>query len=321
MKTEIPIKTLHVRPARTAHGRSTSSIELQPRAGQRPHKGVADPLLRNLLTRPARHVRHVYCVGLGIKGLAHLTLEAVEIVRRAEVVFHLGLGNHKLGRLNPNARSLERLYWSGRADSEVYREVAEKIVSTAQSVGGPIVFAADGNPAVFNDITWEIWAKAKDRQIPVTIIPGISCLDVLPIILRCEIGDLGAQIFEANQLVLYDLPINPYLSTFVLQVGWFGDAMLKKKLRHSRLRFDRLISHLSKFYGPAHPAVFVTAATSVVGKDGVLQTTVSQIRAEAHRIHTAMTLYLPRLDREIQNFDFHRVLQGQRRRQRVGAPS
>jgi hypothetical protein len=252
--------------------------------------------------------RQIYCVGLGIQGFSHLTLEALKTIQKAEIVLHIGLTGRQLERLNPNVKSLEHLYWSGRNDLVTYRRVAKEVIDTARTLLGPTVFAVDGNPAFFNDITWEIYARATKRRIPVAILAGISCLDVLAIDVFCDLGDVGTQIFEANQLVLYNLTMNPYLSTFILQIGWFGTSILTKKCDRRRKRFDSFISHLLKFYPGTHPAIFVMSSEKPGITSVMLRTTVSQIGLHAGKIHSGMTLYLPRVDIRVKNRKFYKAL-------------
>ena len=211
--------------------------------------------------------------------------------------------------MNPNIRSLEHLYWSGKKDWDTYKAIAKSVIDTACSIDGSTVFAVDGNPGFFNDITWEIYARATRKHIAVKILAGISCLDVLAIDLFCEMGDVGTQIFEANQLVIYDLPMHPYLSTFILQVGWFGISVLTEKLDRRRERFGPLVDHLLKFYSKTHPAIFVISSEKPDGPTIIFRTQISQIDSYADEIHSGMTLYLPRLDVKVRNREFYQSLQ------------
>lgn len=247
-------------------------------------------------------------MGLGVKGFSHLTLESLNAIQKAEIVLHIGSNKRELNRLNPKIRSLEHLYWSGKKDLDTYKTIAKSVIDTAPSVEGSTVFVVDGNPAFFNDITWEIYAKAIKRGIPVKILPGVSCLDVLTIDLFCDMGDVGTQIFEANQLVIYDLTMNPYLSTFILQIGWFGISLLTKIPVPRRKRFGPLINHLLRFYQEAHPAIFVMSTERPDKPSIILRTTISQIGSHAAKIHSGMTLYLPRLDIKVRNRKYYKSL-------------
>lgn len=121
-------------------------------------------------------------------------------------------------------------------------------------------------------------------------------------------GDVGTQIFEANQLVIYDLPMNPYLSTFILQVGWFGMSVLTKKPAKRRNRFGPLSDHLLKYYLETHPAIFIMSTDRPERSNVILRTTVSQIYSNATKIHSGMILYLPRLNIKVRNRKFYKTL-------------
>lgn len=252
--------------------------------------------------------RQIYCIGMGIKGISHLTLEALTTIQKAQLVLHIGLTDKKLNRLNQNIKSLEHLYWSGKKDSDTYKKIVNAVITMTRSMKGTTVFLADGNPVFFNDITWGIYSEAKKKRIPVTILPGISCLDVLPIDILMDMGDMGTQIFEANQLVIYDLNMNAYLSTFILQAGWFGMPLLKKLADRRRNRFKPLIDHLLKYYSDTHPAIFIMSADKPTKPSVVFRTTVSQIGLYSTQIQKGMTLYLPRLDNKVRNYKFYQSL-------------
>lgn len=251
--------------------------------------------------------QQIYCLGFGVKGFTHLTLESHDIIKKARIVLHTGLPDRKIHQLNSNIKSLEHLYWSGKKDLDTYKTIAKSVINTARSISGPTVFIENGNPAFFNDITWEIHFLATKKHIPVTILPGISCLDALAIDLCCDMGDVGTQIFEANQLVIYNLVMNPYLSTFILQVGWFGMHVLKNPDRR-RKKFGPLIDHLLKYYSETHPAFFVISSEKPKKSSTILRTTVSQIGLYTTKISSGMTLYLPRLDIRIKNRKFYQSL-------------
>lgn len=236
----------------------------------------------------------VYLVGLGLFGMCQVTLETLQVLEQSRTIFHLTARHSQLSAINPNTQDLGWLYSRPGRDTDIYAELARYVVNAAKEAS-PVVLALDGNPMFFSDISWNIAAIGKIEGLRVEALPAVSCIDVLPMQLGFEAGDLGLQIFEARQLVLYDLSLNPYLSTLVLQVGDFGEASLLRPAKKKRGVFAPLVLHLCKFFPPGHPAIFIESATSSDARGVVFSTEVGLIEDYREEINSGATLYLPRL--------------------------
>jgi tetrapyrrole methylase family protein / MazG family protein len=235
----------------------------------------------------------IYLVGLGMYELRHLTLEALEIIKNAKVVYHLTDKHEELRVINPNTRDLADLYSKPGQRTDIYEDLAKYTVDSALS-NTPVVLALDGNPMFFSDISWKIAALGKKRNLLVEAVPGVSCIDVLPVQLGFDPGDIGFQVFEATQLVLYDLAINPYLSTLILQVGYFWRTVSAPPLHRERGDFAPLVAHLCKFFPKNHPAIFIQSAYSKQFPTGLLSTSIASIDEHRNEVKAGMTLYVPR---------------------------
>ena len=243
---------------------------------------------------PVDQDAHVYLVGLGMYELRQVTLETLEILKRAKRVFHLS-GRHKeLTALNGKTEDLSTLYLRPGKATEIYANIAKYVLSFAAETH-PLVFAVEGNPMLFSDISWKIAELGIAANLRVEALPGVSCLDVLPIQLGFEPGDLGLQVLEATQLVLYSLSINPYLSTLILQVGELGKReLIAGGKRHPHI-FGRFVSHLRNFFPSDHPAIFVVSASGKQSPSVVFSTEIDSIAEHQDRIIPGMTLYVPRI--------------------------
>lgn len=147
----------------------------------------------------------------------------------------------------------------------------------------------------FNDISWEIAKFGKQAGLRVQALPGISSIDVLPIQLGFDIGDLGVQILEATQLVLFQLELNPFLSTLILQVGEFASSSVLKTSEASSGRFTPLVSHLTKFFPQDHLGIFIYSTPAPGDPTIAFSTELGSIDKHANKIRPGMTLYIPRV--------------------------
>jgi precorrin-6B methylase 1 len=236
----------------------------------------------------------IYLVGLGMFEMRHLTVETFEILKRASVVYHISDRHDELHAINRNTRDLSRLYEVPGKRVDIYESLARYLVNSARK-HRPVVLATDGNPMFFNDISWKVAAVARGRGLRVEALPGVSCIDVLPIQLGFDPGDLGLQVFEATQLTLYDLAINPYLSTLILQIGFFCETVVLPPPKRRRGAYSRLVTHLRKFFPGTHPAIFIQSAYSNCVPTIEFWTEIMSIDDRRNEITAGMTLYVPRI--------------------------
>jgi precorrin-6B methylase 1 len=241
-----------------------------------------------------RNDADIYLVGLGMYGLRHLTLETLDVLKRATVVYHLSNKHEELCAINRNTRDLRSVNLRPAKPADTYEDLACQVVDAAHELR-PIAVAVDGNPMLFSDITWHIAAIGKEQKLRVEALPGVSCLDVLPTQLGFDPGDLGLQVFEATQLVLYNLAINPYLSTLILQVGHFSETVMFPPPPKRPGAYNRLILHLTNFFPEHHPAIFIQSAYSERVPAVVFSTVIRGIDECRDKVTGDMTLYVPRL--------------------------
>jgi hypothetical protein len=254
---------------------------------------VAEPIARTLPMTESPRQADVYLVGLGMFDLRQITVETSEILRTASRVYHVSDRHEQLIAMNPCTEKLDAL--STRADraTAIYDDIASCVVDAARR-HRPVVFAVEGNPMLFSDVSWKIAAAARNAGLVVEAFPGVSCLDVLPVQLGFEPGDLGLQIFEASQLVIYGLDMNPYLSTLILQIGYFlHDVTLAPRTRE-RDDFAPFVEHLLRFFPKQHPAVFIESANARGSDTIVFSVDIEAIDTHRHDIRPGMTLYIPR---------------------------
>jgi len=241
-----------------------------------------------------QHKADIYLTGLGTFELRQLTLETLDVLRNVNVVYHLTARHADLCAINPKTRDLSNQYFRAGVREDIYAAMARHLVEAAR-LEGPIALALDGNPMFFSDISWMTAAIAKKEGLKVEALPSVSCIDVLPMQLGFEPAYLGMQIFEATQLVLYDLAINPYLSTLVLQIAYFLERVTIPMPEKQVGAFDRFVKHVLKFFPPNHPAIFVQSAYSTKIPTLAFSTQVSSIDGCRNQMASGMTLYLPRV--------------------------
>jgi uncharacterized protein YabN with tetrapyrrole methylase and pyrophosphatase domain len=235
----------------------------------------------------------IFVVGIGLFGLNQLTAEAHHVLQSASYVMHLTSMHADIREINRSCEDLSPLYWQKDKAPTVYRNIATHIIQAAAK-RRPVALAVDGNPLAFDDICWEVITLGKKSGFSVQAVPGISTIDVLPIQLGFDLGDLGTQIFDATQLVMFELQMNPHLSTLVLQVAEFGASeIFVEPTTTSDLQ--PLFQHLLKFYPPSHSLIFVRSRATAHERSIVLSTNIAEAQLSPVDLQPGATLYVPRL--------------------------
>lgn len=234
----------------------------------------------------------LYLVGLGMYELRHLSVESAELLRAANAVYHTSDKHDQLCAYNAKVEDLRPMYLSAGRRTDADEEIAAYVIAEARRCG-PIAVAIDGNPMFYSDLSWKIAARAQGLRVEA--LPGVSCLDVLPMQLGFEPGDLGMQIFDSTQMVLYQLALNPYLSTLILQIGYFGEISTLEPPHRDTGAYAPLVEHLLRFFPANHPAIFIKSARNSLAETAILTTEVCRIDEIRNAIRPGMTLYLPRL--------------------------
>lgn len=233
--------------------------------------------------------------GIGIGGFEQTTLETLEAFRSARIIFHLTEYHRTLKRYCRQVVSLDRQYWTGEEDWKVYKRIADLIL--AETNNGPgVVAVGDGHPAIYDDVTWDIYHRGKRRGLKVRILPAVSCIDAMAANCELEINTNGLQILEANVMVAAGQKINPYLDTLIMQIGWYGTSLLLDFAESKAGRFDPVIKHLTQFYPASHRVKIIRAPSDRNDSRFVLTTKLSGLGRYHKSIFQGMCLFIPALD-------------------------
>lgn len=214
-----------------------------------------------------RHRRvDVYLIGRGIRdGVEQMTTESLNALKASRLVFETSGDAESVRGIHPNVIDMADDYWTGELCDDVYARMEDTIVREVRTNGPTVAVITDGHPMFFDEINWNLLKKGKRRGMNVVALPAVSSLDTMMIDVGMDVGD-GAQIVHANQLLLYDLTLDPHLQTYVLQIGKFGTSFYSAGTKRNLPgRFTPLVKHLTRFY-PAD--VMVTLIISL-GEDSI----------------------------------------------------
>lgn len=251
-------------------------------------KGVCDVKKRKKLF-------DIALTGIGIGGFEQVTLATLEAFQNARIIFHLTSHHRRLKKLCSNVVNLESKYWTGEEDVEVYRRLADLLISEARN-GPGVVAVGDGHPAYYDDVTWDVYRRGKKLGLEVKIMPAISCLDSMAANCDLEINTNGIQILDAPSMIEWEQHINPRLDALIMQIGWVGTSSLVNMPNSRRGSLVPVVNHLMKFYPATHRVRLMRAPYDRHEQPTVITMQVGSLDNHHRKIVTSMCLFIPALD-------------------------
>src|SRR6202521_4202528 len=128
--------------------------------------------------------------GIGIGGFEQTTLQTLEVFQKARIIFHLTSYHRRLKKYCKQVINLEKEYWTGEVDTDVYARLANVVLDEAR-MGPGVVMVGDGHPSYYDDVTWDIYRRGKRRGLNVRILPAISSIDSMAANCGLEINTSG----------------------------------------------------------------------------------------------------------------------------------
>lgn len=232
-------------------------------------------------------------VGTGITLVAHTTLEALDRMKRADILFYLvnePATATWLRRLNRSATTLGDAYAEGKRRDKTYREIAERIL-TAVRGGASVCAAFYGHPGVFANPAHDAIRRARREGFSAQLLPGISTEDCLFADLGLDPGVSGCQSFEATDFLAHRRRFDPTSALILWQAGAIGEPSVAPGMKARPERLRRLAAALRVHYGARHPVVLYEAPQFPISKPSIRRVALSRLPATT--VLPTTTLYVP----------------------------
>ncbi|EFK08880.1 tetrapyrrole methylase [delta proteobacterium NaphS2] len=205
-----------------------------------------------------------YLVGMGPGDADLATIRALEVIRKADVIFApkrlrnrfqnelsgkiIKEGYHRLfpfygkkcSEVTEQERAREKM-----SCEEYHRKQAElaRMVREAVAEGKTVAMLDSGDPLIYGPSSWTL---KEFRDIETEVIPGLSCFNAANAALGQGVADKNA------------------FRTVILASGWFVEEMAGLQstmaLFTMRTEFKKFIEALSRHYGPHTPLAIVSRA-------------------------------------------------------------
>jgi hypothetical protein len=237
----------------------------------------------------------IVVVGVGMRGARHLTIEAMDAIASADVVYHLVTGIeavNQLQQLNPRTHSLAGMYREGALDLEVYGRIVSFLLAQGLAQRR-VVFAVMGHPSVYVAATHLLKEHGPRWGVRVAVLAAVSAIDVLLLSMASDIGSTGLQILDANRLVTYRLSPDARVPALVFQVGCFGSGFITRSKANDPGRLAPLAQYLAEFYPPGHQIELVECEMGYPHLETRHWLTLAELARAGHLVTYNTTLVLP----------------------------
>jgi len=157
-------------------------------------------------------------IGLGPSSVDDLSLKAWRLLENAETVYLRTERHPCVPDLPQNAtyHSFDHLYETIDRFEDVYATITKTLLEKAQSED--VIYCVPGDPLVGESTTTRLMAAAKEADIEINIVNGISFIE--PMLVQIGIDALdGLQIFDGLDIAaMHHPPLNPEYPALIGQV-------------------------------------------------------------------------------------------------------
>ncbi len=232
-------------------------------------------------------------LGLGPGSVHDLTLQAHALLTQAasekRPVYFRTLIHPTVDALQQmlpdlHMESFDRLYdeladWGG-----LYQQIAEEVCSLA--IQQPVIYAVPGHPLIAEASVQLLLNMARDRDLSVTVVAGLSFLEPVCTMLRLDPLETGLQLVDATNLsaLSNDEIAGKIIPTMPLLVAQVYNRRLASAVKLA----------LSECYPDEWPVKLVRAA-GVDADETVMEMPLYELDRNSYANHLS-TLYVPPLD-------------------------
>ncbi|KAF3139663.1 hypothetical protein TWF569_008512 [Orbilia oligospora] len=234
-------------------------------------------------------------VGTGVRSLCQLTLEAIDEIERADIIYYAVRDATTEGFIKKRNKDAIDLYQYFINDDEIpeadlYIQIAEVMLADTRK-GRRVVGAFFGHPGLFMSPNRRALAIAQAEGYMAKMLPGVSVDDCLLADLGIDPSFIGCLTCEARDFMIHDHLGLTSRHVIMYEVGYLGFYGDDSKTDY----FQCFVNRLEDIYGNAHSLVNYTAAISPLMQPIVHHLTIEDLRKPEVRkqITSASTLYFP----------------------------
>jgi len=234
-------------------------------------------------------------VGLGVKGIEHVTRECESACRRSTeilAVANLPAVLTYLRSLCPRVTDLHPLSYEEDENRLKAYDTMSAMVLAAALEHAPVTFATYGHPLIYVYPTRQIVDAAPYLGLTVRVLAGISSLDTMLIDLGLDPAMNGLQMYEATDLLVKQRPLQPDVPCLLWQVGAI-ETVLYSTAPSRPQRFRRIRNYLLQIYPPDHELSAVYSSHHPLLDSSIIKFKLADMESRFEDLHQGLTVYVP----------------------------
>ncbi|MDU9142595.1 hypothetical protein RW675_18805 [Klebsiella aerogenes] len=207
-------------------------------------------------------MKRIRVVGTGIKGIKHITLEAVNNFSECKKTLLFFPQNELLKYFEKNRLpydDITNLYVNGNEDMSNYTSLLNRVFDEV-SLNDDIVFCIPGHPRFGVTLIKLLNARANQSGIKLTVTLGLSSFDTMLNDIELDPIEQGAATLDANLLILLDYNMEPRINYFLYHICSVGTTrtFIKDPVQDNAIHY--LKAKLLKHYPEDHTLKMVSSA-------------------------------------------------------------
>jgi uncharacterized protein YabN with tetrapyrrole methylase and pyrophosphatase domain len=245
-------------------------------------------------------------IGRGVRDVAHLTLESLEVLNSCKLGFvsvptqeevdvfrDSILKQFKTIESLPPLLTLSVAYRKDRSRTDNYADAGEVVLNAAK-VQNPVAYLTPGNPVVWDAVTQRILEGSRLRGLRTKIVPGISFIDTMLADLEQEMAP-GFQVYDASWVVGAEMQPDARTACVLVQIGLFCKNYPGIDTMPRATGLEVLRDYLLKFYPRDHLIVLVRSRTGGPTEPFVRPLALGELATVPGDCQLGASLYIPPL--------------------------
>lgn len=240
-------------------------------------------------------------VGVGIKFVAHLTMETKAYIEQSQKVLYLvndPAMKTWLAKANPNAVSLDDLYVKYPLRQACYQAITQYILEQVR-LNQHVCVVIYGHPAVLSQSAFDAVKLARAEGFDAIMLPAVSAEDCLFADLQIDPGRGGCYSCEATDFLIHDKQADSSSHLILWQVGGIGNLTRTTEVFNHRPGIIELMKVLQQSYPDTHSVCVYQAAQYAAMQPSVQW--VDLIDLPKANYSALSTLYIPPLYKKASN--------------------
>jgi uncharacterized protein YabN with tetrapyrrole methylase and pyrophosphatase domain len=252
-------------------------------------------------------------IGQGIRACQQITLEGLEALRNSKKVLYLSVNKNDdliafFTQWNiQNYENIRALYEDAALDKSNYERLLRKILAEVEAERDVAVLFP-GHPRV--GVTLVKWLEEKKTELgfELEVLPGISSFDTMMNDLSLDPLERGAQVVDANRILLFDYKIESCLDTFIYHVCSVGVSHTHLSDASQDNHLLLLQQHLEKFFPANHSIKLLSSSVDGTSKSTCEVFPLKELAQNLGKIHFGSTLFVPGLKPKFINKHFLKLV-------------